>query len=147
MRLLHITLLLTLLLFGGGCRNQKSTEVTGMVEDQTGLKPEISFEKTEHNLGRIVQGEKVGYNFVFINEGGASLVILDANASCGCTVPKYSKEPIAPGEKGSVEVVFDSSGRMGKQSKTITLKTNGADPVVYLTIKADITKNRILIFT
>jgi hypothetical protein len=138
MRLLHITGLLTLLLFGGGCTNQKSTEVSGTVEDQTGLKPEIGFEKTEHNLGRIVQGEKVGYNFIFTNDGGASLVILDATASCGCTVPKYSKEPIAPGEKGSVEVVFDSSGRMGNQSKTVTLKTNGKVPVVYLTIKADI---------
>ncbi len=138
MRLLHIAGLLTLLLFGAACTNQKSTEVSGMVEDQTGLKPEIRFEKTEHNLGRILQGEKVGYNFIFTNDGGASLVIMDASASCGCTVPKYSKEPIGPGEKGSVEIVFDSSGRMGQQSKTVTLKTNGKVQVVYLTIKADI---------
>ena len=138
MRLLHIAGLLTLLLFGAACTNQKSTEVSGTVEDQSGLKPEIRFEKTEHNLGRVLQGEKVGYNFNFTNDGGASLVIMDASASCGCTVPKYSKEPIAPGEKGSVEVVFDSSGRIGKQSKTVTLKTNGKVQVVYLTIKADI---------
>lgn len=85
-----------------------------------------------------MQGEKVGYNFIFTNDGDASLVIMDASASCGCTVPKYSKEPIAPGEKGSVEVVFDSSGRMGQQSKTVTLKTNGKVQIVYLTIKADI---------
>ena len=138
MRLLHTAGLLTLLLFGAACTHQKSTEVSGTVEDQTELKPEIRFEKTEHNLGRILQGEKVGYNFNFTNDGGASLVIMDASASCGCTVPKYSKEPIAPGEKGSVEVVFDSSGRMGQQSKTVTLKTNGKVQVVYLTIKADI---------
>jgi hypothetical protein len=138
MRLLHITGLLILLLFGAACTNQKSTEVSGTVEDQTGMKPEIRFEKTDHNLGRILQGEKVGYNFIFTNDGDASLLILDASASCGCTVPKYSKEPIAPGEKGSVEVVFNSSGRIGQQSKTVTLKTNGKVPVVYLTIKADI---------
>lgn len=138
MRLLHITGLLTLILCGAACMNQKSIEVSGTVEDNTGLKPDIRFEKTEHNHGRIMQGEKVGYNFIFTNDGDASLVIMDASASCGCTVPKYSKEPIAPGEKGSVEVVFDSSGRMGQQSKTVTLKTNGKVQIVYLTIKADI---------
>jgi hypothetical protein len=138
MRLLHITGLLTLLLLGAACTNQKSTEVAGTVADKTGLKPDIRFEKTEHNLGRILQGEKVGYNFIFTNDGDASLVIMDASASCGCTVPKYSREPIAPGEKGSVEVVFDSSGRMGQQSKTVTLRTNGKVQIVYLTIKADI---------
>jgi hypothetical protein len=138
MRLLHITGLLTLLLFGAACANQKSTEVSGTVVDKTGLKADIRFEKTEHNLGRILQGEKVGYNFIFTNDGDASLVIMDASASCGCTVPKYSREPIAPGEKGSVEVVFDSSGRMGQQSKTVTLRTNGKVQLVYLTIKADI---------
>jgi hypothetical protein len=138
MSLLHITRLLILLLLGTACTNQKSTEVSGMIEDQAGLKPDIRFEKTEHDLGRILQGEKVGYNFIFTNEGDASLVILDASASCGCTVPKYSSEPIAPGEKGSVEVVFDSSGRMGQQRKTVTLKTNGKVQMVHLTIKADI---------
>ena len=138
MRLLHITGLLTLLLFGADCTNQKSNEVSETVEDKTGSMPDISFEKTEHNLGRILQGEKVGYNFIFTNDGDASLVILDASASCGCTVPKYSREPISPGEKGSVEVVFDSSGRMGQQSKTVTLKTNGKVQIVYLTIKANI---------
>ncbi len=138
MRLLHITGLLTLLLFGAACTNQKSTEVSGTLADKTGLKPDIRFDKTEHYFGRILQGEKVGYNFIFTNDGDASLVIMDASASCGCTVPKYSREPIAPGEKGSVEVVFDSSGRMGQQSKTVTLRTNGKVQIVYLTIKADI---------
>jgi hypothetical protein len=141
MRLVHITGLLTLLLFGAACKNQKTTEVSGTVLEnleKTRSKPEIRFEKKEHNLGKVVQGEKVGYNFIFTNVGDASLVILDASASCGCTVPKYSREPIAPGEKGSVEVVFDSSGRMGQQSKTVTLKTNGKVKIVYLTIKADI---------
>ena len=142
MRLLHLKGLLILLLIAAACTNQKSNEVSGTVEDQSGLKPEISFEKSEHNLGRIEQGEKVGYNFMFINVGKASLVILDASASCGCTVPKYSREPIAPGERGSVEVVFDSAGRMGKQSKTVTLKTNGKVSVVKLTIKADIVRKQ-----
>ena len=138
MRLLYITGLLTFILLAAACTNQKSTEVSGTGEDNAGSKPDINFVKTEHDFGRVMQGEKVGYSFIFTNGGDASLVILDASASCGCTVPKYNKEPIAPGEKGSVEVVFDSSGRMGQQSKTVTLKTNGKDQVVYLTIKANI---------
>jgi hypothetical protein len=138
MRLVYITGLLTLLLFGAACKNQNSTEVSGTDMGKTGSRPEIRFEKTEHDLGKVLQGEKVGYNFIFTNVGDASLVIKDASASCGCTVPRYSKKPIAPGEKGSVEVVFDSSGRMGQQSKTVTLKTNGKVKIVYLTIKADI---------
>jgi hypothetical protein len=138
MRLVYITGLLTLLLFGAACKNQNSTEVSGTDVEKTGSRPEIRFEKTEHDLGKVLQGEKVGYNFIFTNVGDASLVIMDASASCGCTVPRYSKKPIAPGEKGSVEVVFDSSGRMGQQSKTVTLKTNGKVKIVYLTIKAEI---------
>ncbi len=99
---------------------------------------EISFEKSEHDLGTVLQGEKVGYNFAFTNTGEGSLIILDANASCGCTIPRFSKEPVPPGGKGTVEVVFDSTGRMGKQSKTVTLNTNGKVRLVQLTIRANI---------
>ena len=137
MKILLITGLSILLLFGTACSNQKSRQEP--LGDQSGLQSEIRFEKTEHHLGNILQGEKVGYNFLFTNAGEASLVILDASASCGCTVPRYSSKPIPPGGDGSVEVVFDSSGRMGQQSKTVTLKTNGKNKVVYLTIKANIT--------
>jgi hypothetical protein len=137
MKILLITGLSILLLSGPACSNQKSgQEPPG---DQSGNQSEIRFEKTEHNLGNILQGEKVGYNFLFTNVGDASLVIMDASASCGCTVPRYSRKPIPPGGDGSVEVVFDSSGRMGRQTKTVTLKTNGKNKVVHLTIKANIT--------
>jgi hypothetical protein len=136
MRSLNITGLLVLLLFGAACRNQQSGK--GMVEVPPGSQPEIRFEKTEHHFGDVLQGEKVGYGFIFTNVGDASLVIRDATASCGCTVPRYSSEPIPPGGKGSVEVVFDSSGRLGQQSKTVTVQTNGKEPVVYLKIEANI---------
>ena len=98
----------------------------------------IRFKKTEHNLGIITQGEKVGYTFMFTNEGESSLLILEARASCGCTVPRFSREPIHPGESGTIEVVFDSSGRIGRQSKSVTIQSNGKDPMTRLTIKAEI---------
>jgi hypothetical protein len=138
MRNRHITGLMVLLLVICSCSHEKSVEPGqngGVTSNEYG---EIRFDKTDHDLGTIVQGETVGYNFAFSNIGEGSLVILNASASCGCTVPQFSKEPVPPGGSGMVEVVFDSSGRMGQQSKTITIKTNGTPPVVNLTIRADI---------
>jgi len=65
-------------------------------------------------------------------------LIKDAFASCGCTVPQYEKEPIPPGEKGSVEVIFDSSGRRGNQYKSVIIRTNTPRGEVRLTIKANV---------
>jgi hypothetical protein len=100
--------------------------------------PEIKFEKQQHNFGIIQQGEKVTYSFKFKNIGLADLIIKDAKASCGCTVPKYSREPIASGEEGLIEVVFDSNGRMGKQLKTITVWTNCQPEQIKLEIVSEI---------
>lgn len=86
--------------------------------------PKFKFEKEEHDFGVIIMGEKVSYTFKYRNVGKKDLVISYAKGSCGCTVPKYSKEPLKPGEEGYIEVIFDSSGRRGMQSKTITLRAN-----------------------
>ena len=101
----------------------------------------IRFDKTEHDLGRILEGEIVGYNFEFTNEGESALLIHEARTSCGCTVPRYSKKPVKPGESGSIEVVFDSSGRMGQQMKSVIILSNASEPSVKLTITADIYKS------
>jgi len=100
--------------------------------------PEIKFIKTVHDFGKIYQGEVVGTNFLFTNTGNSNLMILDASASCGCTVPKWSKEPIPPGGKGSLEVIFDSSGREGMQNKSITVRTNASDENSVLYITAEV---------
>jgi hypothetical protein len=90
------------------------------------------------DFGVIIQGENVVHTFEVKNVGNADLVISAANASCGCTVPKFSKEPIAPGKSGKVEVAFASSGRSGKQMKTVTLLTNAQPGSITLTIVANI---------
>jgi hypothetical protein len=64
--------------------------------------------------------------------------VLDASASCGCTVPRWSKEPVPPDGKGSLEVIFDSSGREGKQNKSITVSTNASDQNIVLYITAEV---------
>jgi hypothetical protein len=86
--------------------------------------PEFNFEKELHDFGQLVDGEKVSYSFKFTNSGDAPLIISNAKGSCGCTVPNWSKDPIAPGESGSIDITFNSSGRSGKQNKAITLTAN-----------------------
>ena len=89
--------------------------------------PGISFKEKLYDFGVINQGDTVEYTFEFENIGTAPLKILSARGSCGCTVPSYSKEEIAPGMKGEVFVRFNSAGKSGMQNKTVTLVTNIED--------------------
>lgn len=86
--------------------------------------PEISFDKEEFDFGTVKEGEVVETTFVVTNTGKSDLVITHAQASCGCTVPEWTKDPIAPGETGNIKVSFNTSGRTNKQSKSVTLTTN-----------------------
>ncbi len=98
----------------------------------------ISFKEYEHDFGKVAEGEKVSYNFGFTNNGTGNLVILSATTSCGCTVPNYSTEPIAPGGKGNLDVVFDTSGKNGMQTKVITVRSNAVKKEVLLKITAEV---------
>ncbi len=89
--------------------------------------PVISFKDKLYDFGVISRGDTVEHTFYFENIGTAPLKILSARGSCGCTVPKYSREEIAPGEKGKVFVRFNSAGKSGMQNKTVTLVTNATD--------------------
>lgn len=93
---------------------------------------EIEWKKTTHDFGEIIQGTKAKYTFTFINKGNTAVVISNAEASCGCTVPNFSKEPVAPGGQGSVTAIFDSSGKIGNFAKNITVKTNLGTSVLFI---------------
>lgn len=82
------------------------------------------FESTFHDFGKMTQGEQVKKVFSFTNDGDEPLIISSHHVQCGCTTPKYSKEPIMPGESGEIEVGFNSAGKKGMQNKTVTLTTN-----------------------
>ncbi len=84
----------------------------------------IEFDKTEYDFGDINEGEVIEGIFLISNKGKVDLIITDAKASCGCTVPEWPKEAIKPGESAELKFSFNSKGRTGKQSKSITLKTN-----------------------
>ena len=96
------------------------------------------FSEKLYDFGVIAQGDTVEHTFVFENKGTQPLKILSARGSCGCTVPGYSKEEIAPGKKGKVFVRFNSAGKSGQQNKTVTLVTNIENPAkrqVVLTLR------------
>lgn len=93
----------------------------------TGELPVFKFDQETYNFGKISEGDKVTHEFKFKNTGTAPLIISDAMASCGCTVPEFPTEPIAPGKEGKIKVVFNSAGKIGKQNKVVTLTSN-AEP-------------------
>lgn len=128
---------LLLLTYGCGGNSNKSGDTLSSSPSDTGTAV-IEFKNLEHDFGVITAGEKVAYVFNFTNTGTGSLVINSASTSCGCTVPEFSRKPLAPGQKGTLEVVFDSSGREGIQTKTITVQSNASVPVIILAIRADI---------
>jgi len=99
----------------------------------------ITFNEYEHNFGKVEEGKKVRCTFTFENKGSGSLVIQSATTTCGCTVPKYDRRPIAPGKRGKIEVEFDTSDRSGMQAKTITIQSNATVSVVILRITAEVT--------
>lgn len=97
---------------------------------------EISVATPDHDFGNITESAgKVSHTFSFKNTGTAPLVITRVIASCGCTTPQYSNEPIAPGKEGKIVVTFDPAGRPGQFLKTIAVYSNGKDGATTLRVK------------
>jgi hypothetical protein len=87
--------------------------------------PVLSWDKNTHDFGDIVQGDVVQHTFKFTNTGNEPLVITDVQVSCGCTVPKgWPRDPVMPGGKGELTVAFNSTGKMGAQTKPVTIISN-----------------------
>lgn len=108
------------------------------IHAESGSAPIMTFNEEKHDFGKITQGEKVSYSFIFKNTGGSDIVISSAQGSCGCTVPTYPKQPIKAGQEDKIDVVFDSEGKSGMVEKTITLVTNCNPSTKILTINSTI---------
>lgn len=96
----------------------------------------ISFKEDFHDFGKIKSGEKITFAFNFKNTGKSVLIISNVSTSCGCTVSAYPKQPIKPGEESSVDVSFDSTGKHGLQTKSISVYTNAEPAVTTLRIQS-----------
>ena len=98
----------------------------GFIINADGNGPEMTFETKTHDFGTIKEVDgPVTHTFEFTNTGNEPLVIINVNASCGCTRPEYSKEPIRPGKKGKIKVTFNPAGRPGEFDKEVKIRTNG----------------------
>jgi hypothetical protein len=134
-----MAVLVTAAFLTGACGRNRSLAGNIAPSDTTGTAV-LTFAAPEHSFGTVMEGEKVGCIFTFTNTGDADLVISSASASCGCTVPKFDKKPVPPGRSGTIEVIFDTSGREGVQTKTVVVQSNAENNLVILRIIADVTK-------
>lgn len=91
--------------------------------------PVITFVESSKDFGDITQGDKVEHVFKLENTGKAPLVISNVAATCGCTVPNWPKEPIAPGKTAEIKVTFNSAGKMGKQNSVVRIYSNASEPI------------------
>ncbi|MGB3466303.1 MAG: DUF1573 domain-containing protein [Cyclobacteriaceae bacterium] len=110
---------------------------TPVVEEKpSGPLPEFKFSKTAHDFGNIDEGDVVEHTFTFTNAGQAPMIISNAAGSCGCTIPKWPKEPIPVGGTGEILVQFNSANKPGVQNKTVTITANTYPKISKLNIKA-----------
>lgn len=97
----------------------------------------IEFKEDTIDYGEIAQGSDGVRVFEFTNTGDAPLVISNVSSSCGCTVPKWTSDPVQPGQKGSIKVKYDTK-RVGPIRKTVTVSSNAETPTIALKIKGKV---------
>ena len=112
--------------------------LSGMVYALQKEGPLFEFEEDSYDFGDLEQGKKVEHTFIFKNSGNQSLVISNILTTCGCTAPTWPKDPVQPGEKGEIKVVFNSAGKIGKQNKVITILSNSVNGRDRIAIQANV---------
>ena len=137
----NLFLTITFLFVLNSCSNQPAVEQTAESKESneiavvdTANAPVFKFEKEVYDFGKITDGDVVTYDFKFKNVGNSPLIINSATASCGCTVPEYPKEPVAPGAEGVIRVVFNSAGKPGMQNKIVSITANTIPSISELNI-------------
>ncbi len=100
--------------------------------------PFMKFEKTSHDFGDIQVGDKVEHTFKFTNTGTEPVIITNIAVQCGCTAPKWPKDPVPPGASAEILISFNSAGKSGKQNKVVTIISNAVNENNTLTIVTNI---------
>ena len=112
--------------------------VSLQAQDKKGV---FKFETEMHAFGEVTEGDKAEHIFKFENVGDAPIVITYVRASCGCTTPQWSREPVQPGEFGMIKAVYNSKGRPGNFTKSITVNSNASEPVKVLKISGNVVRD------
>ncbi|MDR3227515.1 MAG: DUF1573 domain-containing protein [Prevotellaceae bacterium] len=125
-KLLKATLLTAVLLFATTVANAQSGKIV--------------FENSAHDFGANIpeKGGDITHRFVFTNTGDVPVTIQNVSASCGCTTPAWTKEPVAPGQQGFVDATYRPNGRAYPFTKNLTVTSNGEPAVIILTIKGTV---------
>ena len=127
-------------LTGGRSAFAPSAAVTPAADQKPeGQLPTLEFERMDHDFGVVTEGQKVTYTYKFKNTGQAPLIVQNAAPSCGCTVPDWTREPIPVGGTGFVKAEFDTKGKVGPNTKTITVTANTWPKQTTLKFKASVT--------
>lgn len=98
----------------------------------------MKFETMTHDYGEVPEGPQAEYDFVFTNVGKKPVIISDAQGSCGCTRAKWPSEPILPGQKGKIHVMYNTDNRPGAIDKIVTVTSNAAQSPTILHIKGSV---------
>ena len=115
---------------------ENTTEVVSATED-LGI---IEFENPVFEFGTVKEGAVVDHVFKFKNTGKAPVILAQVSASCGCTTPDYTKDPILPGKEGEIKVSFNSQGQVGLQQKIVTIASNAETPAMTVQLKGTVEK-------
>ncbi len=133
---------LVLFVFGTVTAQEKQKQVTVKPAAQnkaqqtpaSTLKSEnLDFKNESHDFGTVEEGPAAEYEFSFTNTGKEPIILQNVHASCGCTTPSYSKDPVLPGKTGIVKASYNTVGRPGKFTKSITVATNAGTKVLTIT--------------
>ncbi|HOY96605.1 MAG TPA: DUF1573 domain-containing protein [Catalimonadaceae bacterium] len=123
--------------FGASAQDKPAVKPAPAPAAQPGNMAAFKWVETTHDFGKIPQGKPVTHEFKFTNTGKAPLVLSQVQASCGCTTPDYSKEPIAPGKTGTIKATFNA-GAVGVFNKSITVNANVEGGATYLILKGEV---------
>jgi len=125
----------------GDAAQQAANAAAAENQVPTGPTTTVVYEHTDFDFGSVKEGEKVKHTFKFKNTGSEPLIISNAKGSCGCTVPKWPSEPVAPGATSQIDVEFDSKGKPGKQTKRVTVNANTVPAQMFLNITGNVEKD------
>ncbi len=136
----HVLSILAFLLIGSAVFAQ-TTKPAEQAATASTKGPKMVFETNTVDFGEILKGSDRVRKAVFTNKGTEPLIVKTARGSCGCTVPTWPKEPIMPGEKGTIEINYDTQ-RVGPINKTVRIQTNEGEEEITLYIKGNISDTK-----
>lgn len=108
-------------------KKKEKTEAAAVAADPADV---MKFKNEVHDFGNVKEGDKAEYEFTFVNKGKKPITIQNVTTTCGCTSPHWSKEPVAPGKKGSVMVSYSTPGRVGPINRQVTVMTDAGNKVL-----------------